>query len=99
MDSENKTIEAELLAREVKRRYELLRMAQGGWRCWTGFEIANGIVICIWAFYAWTMKDVVFIVLILFSMSSLQSSLTGRQINALIELIGKEKLLKVSDGK
>jgi len=47
MDSEDKMMEAELLAKEVKRRSELLRMAKGGWKCWGGFEIAIFIIIAV----------------------------------------------------
>ncbi len=101
MDSNDQDIKAELLAKEVKRRYDLLRMAKGGWGCWTGLEIASFVVICILILLLifWQIEDKGYLLVILFSMLSCQGSLIGRQIRALIDLIGEDKLLKVSDEK
>ena len=98
MDPEDKRIEAKLLGEEVKRRYQLLRMARGGWNCWTGSEIALyicGIIMMASIIFREKNVDSLGLFIVFLTMIAVGSSLTGRRINALIELLGDNELLKV----
>lgn len=97
MDLNNREMEAKLLAGKVKRRQELLRIAKGHRGCWTGFEIALficGILMII--FIILRTKDVytLLLVTVMVTLTGFESSRTGRRIDALIELMGEDELLK-----